>query len=114
MAIHHASSGELISVRPYGDDLAGVITKALYKSRHLEVFRMVLLAGKEMPPHQVAGDCSIQCIEGSVVFTTSGNSQLMRGGDLLCLEGGLIHALKAVEDASLLVTIVLHRPACGP
>jgi quercetin dioxygenase-like cupin family protein len=32
----------------------------------------------------------------------------MRGGDLLCLAGGETHALKAVEDSSVVVTILLH------
>ena len=45
MAIHHALSGELINVRPLGAAVATTRTAALYKTQHLEVFRMVLLAG---------------------------------------------------------------------
>jgi quercetin dioxygenase-like cupin family protein len=32
----------------------------------------------------------------------------MRDGDLICLAGGERHALKAVEDSSVLVTILLQ------
>lgn len=83
MAIHHASSGELIDIRPFNDNLKNATTKALYKSNHLEVFHMVLLAGKEMPAHQVVGEITIQCLEGSVEFTVAGTSRLMREGSLI-------------------------------
>lgn len=108
MALHHAASGELIDIRPLASKLKSAHTEALYKSDHLEVFRMVLLAGKGMPAHQVAGEISIQCLEGSIEVTAEGPSQLMRQGDLICLAGGTSHALKAVEDSSVLVTILLH------
>ena len=108
MAIHHASSGELIDIRPFKGNLKNATTKALYKSNHLEVFRMILLAGKEMPTHQVVGEITVQCLEGSVEFTVAGTSQLMREGSLICLAGGEAHALKAIEDSSVLVTILLH------
>jgi quercetin dioxygenase-like cupin family protein len=107
MAIHHAVSGELINIRPLAGELAGAVTHTLYKSEHVEVFRVVLRAGKAMPPHRVAGEITVQCLEGSIEFIT-GITQVMRAGDMLCLAGGEMHALKAVEDASVLVTLLLH------
>lgn len=108
MALHHASSGELVDVRPFKSNLKNAITKALYKSNRLEVFRIILLANKTVPEHQVAGEITVQCIEGSIEFTAAGTKQLMRAGDLICLAGGTVHALTALEDASVLVTILLH------
>lgn len=40
MAIHHASSGELIDIRPLKDNLITTATKTLFKSDHFEVSRM--------------------------------------------------------------------------
>ena len=60
MAIHHASSGELIDIRPLKDSLKTMASKALFKSNHLEVSRTVLLAGQEMPSHQVPGEMTVQ------------------------------------------------------
>jgi quercetin dioxygenase-like cupin family protein len=108
MAIHHAHSGELIDVRPLRAALAGEITKALYKSDHLEVIRMVLPAGKSMPAHRVAGEVTVQCLEGAVEVVMNGARQLIREGEMVCLAGGVEHALDAVQDSSLLVTILLH------
>ena len=108
MALHHALSGELIDIRPYRNSLQREINKTLYKSEHLEVFRMVLTAGKEFPPHKVKGEVTVQCIEGSIEFSINGVSEVMHEGSLKCLAGGEMHALKAVEDSSVLVTILLH------
>lgn len=108
MALHHASSGELIDIRPLKSNLKTAITKTLYKSNHLEVFQMVLLSGKAMPEHQVTGEITVQCIEGNIEFTAAESSRLMHPGDLLCLAGGTVHAMKALEDSSVVVTILLH------
>ena len=69
MALPHASPGQPIDIRPLGDALAGTKTVALFKSRDLEVMRVVLLAGKSLPPHKVPGEITIQCIEGRIDVT---------------------------------------------
>ncbi len=108
MALHHASSGELIDIRPLKDELKTAVTKTLYKSDRLQVFRMVLLAGKTMPAHQVRGEITIQCLEGRIEIIAGETTQLMREGGLICLAGNVMHAVHALEDASVLVTILLH------
>lgn len=108
MAMHHALSGELISIRPLGTAIAKSVTAALYKTQHVEVFRVVLLAGKELPEHQVDGEMTVQCLEGSVEFSIGTTRDVMRSGDLKCLAGGTPHSLRSLQDASLLVTLLLH------
>jgi len=108
MAIHHALSGESINIRPLGSDVTCTQTSTLYKTQHLEVFRMILLAGNEMPEHEVAGELTVQCLEGSVEFSIGSTRDVMRSGDLKCLAGGIPHSLRAIEDSSVLVTLLLH------
>ena len=108
MATHHASSGEMIDVRPVKGGLKTMLSKALFKTERLEVSRTVLLAGEEIPTHQLAGEMTIQCLEGSIELTAAGATRLMRPGDLICLAGGETHAIKSLQDSSLLVTMVLH------
>lgn len=109
MAIAHASSGQLVDVRPLTDQLAEARTAALFKTDDLEVMRLVVLAGKTVPSHQVKGGITVQCLEGEVDFTAKGHTQRMKAGQLMYLAGGVEHGLTAVQDASLLVTIVLHK-----
>jgi len=108
MAIHHAASGELIDILPLKDKLKTTPTKTLFKSNHLEVSRAVLLAGKDVPPHQVAGEVTVQCLEGRVALTAAGTTQLIGPGDLICLAGSETYALKAIDDSSILITMLLH------
>ena len=108
MAIHHALSGELIDIRPLGDMIAAARTTTLYKTKHLEVFRLVLLAGKEMPVHKVVGEVTVQCLEGRIEFCIDTTCDVMQSGDLKCLAGGVSHSLRAIKDSSVLVTLLLH------
>ena len=108
MAIYHALSGEMINIRPLGKAITSVRTSTLYKTQQLEVFRMVMLAGKEMPEHQVAGELTVQCLEGSVEFSIGTTREVMRAGDLKCLAGGVAHSLRAIENSSVLVTLLLQ------
>ena len=108
MAIHHASSGELIDIRPLEDKLKTTITKALFKSHRLEVSRMVLLAGRDVPEHQVAGETTVQCLEGSVELVVAGIARPMRTGELICVARGETRSLRAMEDSSILITMLLH------
>lgn len=108
MAIHHALSGEMIDIKPQGEALKATRSTTLYKTQHLEVFRMILLAGKQISEHQVVGEFTVQCIEGSVEFSIGTTRDVMRAGDLKCLAGGVPHSMIAMEDSSLLVTLLLH------
>ena len=109
MAISHLAAGQTLSVLPFGSALANVRTTALFKSEQLEVIQLVLAAGKSFPPHKVAGEITIQCLEGSFEVTIEGAVQTLKASQLMYLSGGVQHGLTALEDASALVTIVLRR-----
>lgn len=109
MALPHASSGQLVDVRPLGSQLTSAPSRAILKTSGLELMRMVLTAGRTVPEHRVPGECTIQCLEGRVELTSHGNTLIMREGDLVYFEGGVVHALHAQEDSSLLVTILMKR-----
>jgi quercetin dioxygenase-like cupin family protein len=109
MSIPHAQSGEAIHVAPFTQDLPQQRTVALFKSAQLEVMRLVLLSGKSMPAHKVAGELTIQCIEGKLDVVVAGVSTLLQAGQLMFLLGEVPHSVTALEDASALVTIVLCK-----
>jgi quercetin dioxygenase-like cupin family protein len=69
--------------------------------------RLVVLKDKVMPAHSVAGSITVQCLEGAVAFTTMGQTQELRPGQILYLEGGQEHSLKGITDAALLLTILM-------
>lgn len=109
MAIQHATSGEPVTVLPPANAPGERQTVALFKTEGLEVMRVVLPKGKSMPAHKVAGDITVQCLEGSLLFSSGGKDQTLVAGDMLYLDGGVVHSLTGVEDACALVHIVLRK-----
>jgi len=107
MAIPHAASGDLIDVRPLGEDLRQASSRTLVRANHLEVFRLVLVAGKTAPEHKASG--AIQCLEGVAELEAHGRTQILRAGSMVYLSDAEPHAVKALEDSSLLVTMLLRR-----
>ena len=108
MALPHAQSGQIIDISPLGSGLRSAVSTALFKADDLEVMRLVLLSGKGIPPHKVAGEVTIQCIEG-VVEVSSDEVQTLEAGKMMYLRGDEVHSLRAIENASMLVTIFLDR-----
>jgi quercetin dioxygenase-like cupin family protein len=107
MALHHASSGEIVSVFPLGDKLLESPSTALLKAHQLEVMHLVIPAGKSKPEHQVQGEFTLYCLEGAVELRAYGKTQTLHAGELVYLEGEVPYALHAVENSSLLMTVVL-------
>ena len=114
MAIPHAAPGQVVDVSPLGARLAGEKSVALFKSADLEVMRLVLRAGKSLPPHKVPGEITIHCLEGALKVLADGYEHALQAGQLLYLRGGTLHDVLAVEDCSAIGTVALLRQACPP
>jgi quercetin dioxygenase-like cupin family protein len=111
MAIPHASSAEVIDIRPLGAQLAGAETTTLIKTYDVEVIRMILPAGKEVPSHALPGEVLLQCLEGRVEVRTDEGCSTLEAGQLLYLAGQQAYGLQAVVGSSLLFTILLQHKA---
>lgn len=107
MALPHATSGQVIDVRPLGNKMTGAVSHALFKAEQLELIRLVLPRGKGMPEHAVQGSITIQCLEGRIKVQAHQKTLTLQAGELVYLAGGEVHSLQAVEDASALLTILL-------
>ena len=109
MAVPHASSGQVIDVRPLGGQLKKSVTTTLVKTDRMEVIRLAVPAGKEVPEHRVPGEITVQCLEGRVNFSAQGQKVVLEAGQMLFLAGGEPHALEGLADSSLLITILLEH-----
>ena len=107
MAIPHLKSGEILRL-PRGGSAPGAKTTILVKTDGLEVLRLEVPAGKEIPTHRAPGPITVHCLAGRVVFVAHERSQELDAGSFVFLASEEPHSLKGVEDATLLVTIVLH------
>lgn len=109
MAQPHAKSGEIVDLRPLGPKLHDARTIALIKEKHFEAARLIVHAGMDIPPHKVAGDITLHCLEGEIVLGLGASEVVLKEGDWLYLKGGELHSLKGVVDSSLLLTILFER-----
>lgn len=110
-----AQSGEVIDVRPPGTIPAELQLLTLVKTSALEVKRLLLPKGRELPTHKAPGAITVHCLAGRVAFTAAGETHALEPGKMLFLDAGTPHSLVGLEDASLLVTKVIPaRPASEP
>lgn len=109
MAMHHAGPGEVVDLQPLGDGLRSARTTAIVKGDAFEAVRLVVLAGREIPPHQVAGTIMLHCLEGRVVLGLADAALELAAGQWLFLDGGVQHSVRGIEDSSLLLTILFER-----
>jgi len=100
---------DAIDVRPFGETLPAAKTKSLVKGEDVEVIRVIVPAGKEIEEHRAKGEIIVQCLEGRVAFTAFGKTQNLEAGKLLYLPKGEPHTVRGIENASLLLTILLPR-----
>lgn len=107
MVIPHAKPGEVVDVRPLGAALASSQTATLLRAGQVEVRRLVVPAGKEIPEHKAKGEIVVHCLEGKVTYTAFGKAHDLEAGKLLYLPTGEPHSVRGVEDASLLLTVLL-------
>ena len=107
MAINHADPGDIVNIRPLKEKIADTKTTTLLKTNSLEVLRLVMPAGKKIAEHKATGEITVQCLEGRIQFTSQGKSKELVAGDLLYLRAAEPHAVEAIEDSSVLVTILL-------
>lgn len=107
MALSHVGSGQIARLEPLGERLTEAVSTALFKASQLEVVRLVLPGGHSMREHRVQGEITLQCLEGALDLSVHGHTQRMRAGDLMYVAAGAPHALHAVQDCSMLLTICL-------
>src|SRR5271169_2054989 len=101
--------GELVDVRPLGSALASSERIALLRAEQVEIIRLLVPAGKEIPEHKAKGEIVVQCLEGRVAYTVFGKTLILEAGKLLYMPMGEPHSVKGIENASLLLTVFLPK-----
>jgi quercetin dioxygenase-like cupin family protein len=109
MSIPHAKPGEIVDLRHLGPALPATKTATLAKTADLELIRLVLPAGKQIATHKAPREITVHCLEGRVSFTSGGTTRELSAGQLLYLQASEPHSLAAIENASLLVTMLLPK-----
>ncbi|MBZ0070609.1 MAG: cupin domain-containing protein [Gammaproteobacteria bacterium] len=106
MATHHAAPSEVVDLETWAQDLPSEHGKTIVKTPEMELARLVFPAGEEFADHQVSGPIVVQCIKGEIAFSAMGATRTLKPGQLLYLRPGEPHAIRAITDAIVLLTII--------
>lgn len=106
MSMPQSKLSEVIDVRGAGAAAPGSPSTVLAKTATLEVRRLTLASGREIPPHHTRGEITVHCLEGRIAFTADGTTRELGPGQLIVLAAGEPHSLVGLEDSSVLVTKV--------
>ena len=108
MALEHARPLDVIDLNPLGVRLPESVSTSLLKTDALQLMRLVLPPGGTLPAHSVPGAITVQCLEGLAEVETPSRTCTLAAGQLVMLDGGESHSVRAISASSLLVTILLH------
>jgi nucleotide-binding universal stress UspA family protein/quercetin dioxygenase-like cupin family protein len=103
-----ASPGELVDVWPRGVSLVSAQTRTLLRTSGLEVVRLVVRHGQEIPQHRTKGTLVIHCVEGRAELTALGKTQSLEAGKLLHLPDGEPYTIKGIAPVSLVLLTILN------
>ena len=106
MATHHAKPNQIVDLRTWAQDIPTEKSKVILKTKDMELARLVIPAGSTFKEHHVSGPITVHCINGNFSFTAMGHTQTLNPGQLVYLEAGIPHSLKAISDSVVLLTIV--------
>jgi quercetin dioxygenase-like cupin family protein len=107
MALEHVQPGQVIDLKSLERGAATGPTRTLCKSGQLEVIQLVLPQGKTIAEHKAPGEIVAQCLTGRVRFSAMQKNIDLEPGQLFYLAAAEPHAVSALEDCSVLLTIVL-------
>ncbi|WP_146117640.1 MULTISPECIES: cupin domain-containing protein [Pirellulaceae] len=101
------SACEVITVGDFDQRCASSQLDVLLKSSRLRVIRVALAAGASLKEHTAPGELLVQCMQGKVAMTLPHRKQVLVPGQLIHVPDRLPHAVEAIEDSQLLLTIVV-------
>jgi quercetin dioxygenase-like cupin family protein len=89
----------------------GIVSQAVLTAPGLRVTLFRFTAGQELSEHTTPARALIQVLAGACEFTFPDRTQRMQTGDLLHMPPKLPHAVRALEDLTILITQA--TPAAG-
>jgi quercetin dioxygenase-like cupin family protein len=83
----------------------GHLGKTLLRGPDMRLVLMILDRGTNIPAHRADGSLTVQTLAGRVIVTLLESSFDLSSGQVLAIERDVSHALVAIEDSAVLLTI---------
>ena len=100
---------QLEAVRGQEQDQAGADRAVLLlKTDSLRVMFRSLRAGTGLSTHKAPGPITVQVLDGHIEFTAGVQTTPVRKGEVLALESGVPHSVKALSNSAILITVAVR------
>jgi quercetin dioxygenase-like cupin family protein len=100
---------QLEAVRRQDQDQAGTDRAVLLlKTDSLRVMFRSLRAGTGLSTHKASGPITVQVLDGHIEFTAGVQTTPVRKGEVLALESGVPHSVKAISNSAILITVAVR------
>ncbi|MFY9141680.1 cupin [Sulfuricurvum sp.] len=89
----------------YGDTQP--IITPMFANDFTKEIRIVFRAGQSMKAHKTSFPITVMIVKGAIDFGVGEDRHSLKAGDVVALEGNVMHDLNAVEDS--IVRLSLHK-----
>ncbi|MDX9862501.1 MAG: cupin domain-containing protein [Rhodospirillales bacterium] len=93
-------------VRMVGYQAESVVSKTLIDKKTGTVTLFAFGQGQGLSEHTAPFDALVQVLDGEVDITISGKPHRLTSGDIILMPANEPHALKAVQDFKMLLTMI--------
>ncbi|PIE50301.1 MAG: cupin [Flavobacteriales bacterium] len=80
-------------------------TRVIIETSFSKEIQILLPKGELMKDHQTPFPILIHILDGKIDLGVNGKSELMESGDIIALDGGIVHHLKAHENTIVRLTL---------
>lgn len=102
--------GKAASLADQIDILRGqVISKTLVQNKAVGLTLFAMAAGEGISAHKSTGDAFVLVLAGEMEITIDEQSQRVAAGQFIIMPAGHPHAVKAVTDAKMELTVIFPR-----
>jgi quercetin dioxygenase-like cupin family protein len=88
-----------------------IVSKTLAQNKAVSITLFAFAKGEEISTHDSDGDAMVQVVEGTGRFTIAGKEYLVKAGEMIVMPAKKPHAVFAVENFKMLLTVVFPLPA---
>lgn len=89
----------------FGDDK--VVIKAMLDSSFGKEIRIAFQKDQVMKEHKTPFPITVMTLRGSIEFTIGDDNTILNAGDVIAVDGSVMHELKALEES--VVRLSLHK-----
>lgn len=84
------------------------VIKVLFETDFTKEIRIAMKTGVVMKKHQTSYPIVVEIVKGAIDFGVNTQVLNLKNGDLIALEGGVPHDLKAIEDSVVRLTLTKY------